>query len=177
VSAVHRHAPFLDPESARLLERAVQPLGALFLDRDGVINEDHGYVHSSDRTEWKDGIFDRVRAAWVEGLLPIVVTNQAGIARGYYTETSFLDFTAWIHEEFRSRGAPLFATYYCPHHPIAGLGLYRLDCPFRKPAPGMLMQAMSDWGIEAARSRLVGDRPTDRAAALAAGITCIEIVS
>lgn len=170
------HVPYIDPMAVCLLERAPTPRAALFLDRDGVINEDLGYVHSPDRTRWLPGVFERVRTATARGMLPIVVTNQAGIGRGYYTEAVFLEYTRWIHTEFRRRSAPLFATYYCPHHPTAGRGRYLRSCTYRKPGPGMLVQAMADWGIRGACSRMVGDKHSDRIAALAAGVVDIEIV-
>lgn len=142
------------------------PRRALFLDRDGVINVDHGYVHSPAKVDWIPGIFELVADASARGWLCIVVTNQAGIARGFYNPDTFLGFTQWIHEQFLCRGAPLLATYWCPHHPDTPAG----PCPCRKPSPGMLLAAMDDWGISASDSWLVGDNATDIQAAQAAGI-------
>ncbi len=146
------------------------PARALFLDRDGVINVDHGYVHAPAATDWVPGIFDLVRAANASGLLTIVVTNQAGIARGLYSEDQFIAYTQWMHAEFAARDAPLHATYYCPHHPEAGRGRYRCACPCRKPAPGLLLAASRDYGIDLPGSRLIGDKQSDIMAAEAAGI-------
>jgi len=98
------------------------------------------------------------------------VTNQAGIARGFYDEAQFLAFTHWIHGEFARRGAPLLATYYCPHHPDAGLGAYKVACDCRKPAPGMLRAALRDFDIHPASSWMVGDKGGDIEAARAAGV-------
>lgn len=163
-------APFIDPGADAMLARAPAPRRALFLDRDGVINVDHGYVHRPEEVIWVPGIFEFVRDASAAGWLPIVVTNQAGVGRGYYNEDQFLAFTRWLHEEFARRGTPLLATYWCPHHAEAGVGEYKIDCPCRKPAPGMLLAAIADYRIDPAGSWMVGDKPGDMAAARAAGV-------
>lgn len=143
---------------------------ALFLDRDGIININLGYVHTAEGTHWVPGIFELARAAHDAGYLIIVVTNQAGIARGYYSEEDFIAYTRWLHAEFERRGAPLCATYYCPHHPSAGIGSLRTDCSCRKPGIGMLQSAVKDWGLDLSTSVLVGDSLTDIQAADAARI-------
>lgn len=99
-----------------------------------------------------------------------MVTNQAGIARGYYTEQEFLDYMEWVKTEFIRQGAHIDAIYYCPHHPEHGLGEYHRVCSCRKPAPGMLIKAAHELDIDLSRSVLVGDKPTDLAAGQAAGI-------
>lgn len=162
--------PFLDALADSLLAAAPVPRKALFLDRDGVININHGYVHVAADTQWVPGIFDLVADAHARGYLPIVVTNQAGIGRGLYDEATFLDYTAWMHAQFAARGTPLLATCWCPHHPEAGLGDYRVACACRKPRPGMLLDAIARFGIDPARSRMVGDKQGDLDAAAAAGI-------
>lgn len=177
MTSVPVRPPYLDPELPRLLERLPAPRRALFLDRDGVINVDHGYVHTPQQTDWMPGIFDLVAAAHANGYLPVVVTNQAGIARGYYTEEDFLAYTAWIHDEFRARHTPLAATYFCPHHPTAGLGEYKVHCTCRKPQPGMLLAALRDLSIDAQRSLLIGDKDSDRNAADAANIKPFVVTS
>lgn len=160
------------PEVAGLIGPG--PHKALFLDRDGVINVDHGYVHKPEQTEWVPGIFDLARAARAAGYVLVVVTNQAGIARGYYDEAQFRIYTRWVHARFEAEGAPLLATYFCPHHPQAG-GNSGQICQCRKPAPGMLLAAASDFGLALDRSVLVGDMPTDIAAGKRAGLawTCL----
>lgn len=163
-------APYLDPGWEQLLARAPSPRRALFLDRDGVINVDHGYVHTIAQTEWVGGIFDIVAAAQHAGYLVVVVTNQAGIGRGYYDEREFLSYTAWMHDQFKQRGFPLLATFWCPHHPEAGLGDYRTACACRKPKPGMLSAAITRFGIEPGLSLLIGDSRSDVEAAQAAGV-------
>lgn len=161
---------YLDTRAALWLDAHAAPRRALFLDRDGVINVNHGYVHTVADTDFVPGIFTLVAAARAAGMAPVVVTNQAGIARGLYPEARFLDYTHWVHDEFERRGAPLLATYYCPHHPVAGIGEYRVDCACRKPAPGMLLQAMEDLALDMGRSLLIGDQDSDIAAGLAAGV-------
>lgn len=143
---------------------------ALFLDRDGIINVNHGYVHEPGRTDWVPGIFELCAAARDAGFLLVVVTNQAGIGRGLYSESTFREYTGWVHDQFRARGICLAATYYCPHHPEHGVGLYRLQCNCRKPAPGMLLAAAQDLKLDLSASVLVGDSPSDVAAAAAAGV-------
>jgi D-glycero-D-manno-heptose 1,7-bisphosphate phosphatase len=142
---------------------------ALFLDRDGVINVDHGYVASKERWEFIPGIFDLAAEANRRGYLVIVVTNQAGIARGYYSEAQFLELMDWVRQEFAVRQAKLDAVYFCPHHP-EGIGGYRKVCRCRKPAPGMLLRAASERNIDLRSSIFVGDNQTDFQASKAAGV-------
>lgn len=143
---------------------------ALFLDKDGVINVDHGYVCTPGRTDFIDGIFELCRASARHGLMNVVVTNQAGIARGYYTEQDFLAYMDWVRGEFRKRDAKLDAVYYCPHHPVHGLGKYLRDCDCRKPKPGMLHAASRDLDLDFAASLLLGDKQWDIEAGAAAGV-------
>jgi D-glycero-D-manno-heptose 1,7-bisphosphate phosphatase len=170
-------AHFVDPGARRLLEGHPAPRAALFLDRDGIVNADHGYVHTEARTDWIPGIFELVAAAWAAGRLPIVVTNQAGIARGYYDEPAFLDYTRWVHATFAARGAHLHATYFCPHHPEHGIGPYLRACDCRKPAPGMLLAACAMFDIAPERSLLLGDKASDAAAGSAAGLLETSLVA
>lgn len=149
---------------------------AVLLDRDGVVNVNHGYVHSAAETEWIDGIFGLARAARSAGYALVVVTNQAGIGRGYYTSGEFLAYTRWVHGEFAAKGAPLLATYYCPHHPTEGVGAFRTECECRKPRPGMLLKAAAQWNIDLGSSLLVGDHLSDIAAAEAAGVGLAVLV-
>lgn len=144
---------------------------ALFLDRDGVINVDRGYVHRIDDFEFVPGIFELARFASRNLAWPIVVaTNQAGIGRGYYDEAAFDALTRWMCERFAAEGAPISKVYHCPYHPEHGIGHYRQDHPWRKPNPGMLMQAAQDLNLVLARSVLIGDKMSDIACARAAGV-------
>mgnify|MGYP001102487457 FL=1 len=156
------------PEAAGLAGPG--PHKALFLDRDGVINVNHGYVHTPGQTDWVPGIFDLARAARAAGYALVVVTNQAGIARGYYDEAQFRAYTRWVHARFEAEGAPIAATYFCPHHPEAGLGELKVACGCRKPEPGMLLEAIGRHGLDPAGSVMVGDTPKDMEAAAAAGV-------
>jgi D-glycero-D-manno-heptose 1,7-bisphosphate phosphatase len=148
----------------------IVPARALFLDRDGVINVDHAYVHRREDFEFIDGVFDLVRRARTASHRVFVVTNQAGIARGYYTEEDFHRLTAWMQSVFAAQGAPIDKVYYCPYHAEHGIGRYKLDSPLRKPQPGMILQAADEFGIDLSRSLLVGDMITDIEAGQAAGV-------
>ena len=127
-------------------------------------------LHPVEETEWVPGIFDLCHAARLAGYACIVVTNQAGIARGYYSEAEFIAYTQWMHAQFALRGTPLLATYFCPHHPTAGIGAYKVACDCRKPGPGMLEAARRQFEIEMSRSVLVGDKPSDMRAGQAAHV-------
>lgn len=143
---------------------------ALFLDRDGVINIDHAYVHKREDFDFVDGIFDLVRTARARGHLVFVITNQAGIGRGKYTEADFHALTEWMCGEFASRGAPIDKVYFCPYHAEHGIGHYKAESPFRKPNPGMILQAAQEFGVDLTASVLLGDMETDIQAGTRAGI-------
>lgn len=143
---------------------------AVFLDRDGVLNIDKGYVHRSTDFEWVPGAVEAIKYLNDKGYLVFVVTNQAGIARGYYSEKDFLNLSKWMNTLLMKDGAHLDAIYYCPHHPVQGVGVYLQTCKCRKPNPGMLKQAMQEWSIDMKRSFLVGDMPHDVQAAERANI-------
>jgi D-glycero-D-manno-heptose 1,7-bisphosphate phosphatase len=143
---------------------------AAFLDRDGVINIDRGYVFRREDFEFVPGTLDAARELKSMGLALVVVTNQSGIARGYYGPEQFSGLTDWMKETFAAHGAALDGVYFCPHHPTEGEAPYRRDCNCRKPAPGLLLDAMRDLNIDVRRSVLFGDKASDLQAALAAGI-------
>lgn len=143
---------------------------ALFLDRDGVINVNHGYVHTIDKFDFIDGIFDLVRAANSAGYLVLVVTNQAGIARGFYSEEQFNDLTIWMCAEFKRHDASIDKVYYSPYHPSEGVDKYRRDDFTRKPHPGMLLMAKQEFSLSLSDSILVGDNLSDIEAGVAAGV-------
>jgi D-glycero-D-manno-heptose 1,7-bisphosphate phosphatase len=144
---------------------------ALFLDRDGVINVDHGYVHRAEQFEFIPGIFELVRFAAHELHWPaVIVTNQAGIGRGYYDEKSYQTLTRWMCDRFASEDAPIARVYHCPYHPEHGVGEYRLDHPWRKPHPGMILQAASDLDLDLPSSAIIGDKIGDMQAGFTAGI-------
>lgn len=143
---------------------------ALFLDRDGVINHDEGYTSNTENFRFIDGIFDLCRAATQRGYLLIVVTNQAGIGRGYYSTEEFLALTTWMRERFAAEGATLTGVFYCPYHPEHGIGHYKMDSLDRKPNPGMLLRAASTFGVDLAQSIMIGDKDSDMQAASNAGV-------
>lgn len=152
------------------LRHTASPQKALFLDRDGVINVDYGYVHQVENFEFCEGIFDLVSFANAADYRVLVVTNQAGIARGYYSERDFKYLTYWMLDEFRSRKCWIDQVYYSPFHPTEGHGAYRRDHPTRKPRPGMFLKAISDWNLSTKDSLMIGDQESDLSAAAKAGI-------
>lgn len=143
---------------------------ALFLDRDGVINVDKGFVARREDFVWNEGIFDLVRAALRRGYVPIIVTNQSGIGRGLYTEHDYASLNRWMLAELARHGAPIARTYHCSFHPDAVVPELKAVHPWRKPAPGMLLAAAADLDIDLSRSILVGDRWSDVEAGYAAGV-------
>ncbi len=143
---------------------------ALFLDRDGVINEDHGYVGSRERFDWTATSRAAIRAANDAGWHVFVVTNQSGIARGLYAEADAVALLDWMADEVRRDGGTIDDVRYCPHHTDAQVDAYRRDCDCRKPAPGMLNELIAAWDLDPARCAMVGDQPTDMQAAAAAGV-------
>jgi D-glycero-D-manno-heptose 1,7-bisphosphate phosphatase len=143
---------------------------AAFLDRDGVINVDHGYTSRRDQFEWVPGVLLASRRLHEAGYALVVVTNQSGIGRGFYAESDFEILSNWMRAEFAAAGAPLAGVYHCPHHPIDALGPYRTACDCRKPAPGMLLRAARELDLDLASSLMFGDRESDLQAAHAAGV-------
>tara|TARA_B100000575_G_C22757296_1_gene451139 strand:+ start:84 stop:638 length:555 start_codon:yes stop_codon:yes gene_type:complete len=134
---------------------------ALFLDRDGVINIEKNYVHKIEDFIFIDGIFELIKTAKNRGYYIIVITNQAGIARGYYSDEDFHILNNWMLNYFQLKGAGIDKVYYCPHHPQYGRGLYKKDCSNRKPNPGMILDAVKDFNIDVRKSILIGDKQTD----------------
>jgi D-glycero-D-manno-heptose 1,7-bisphosphate phosphatase len=143
---------------------------ALFLDRDGVINVDHSYVHTIKNFEFVDGIFDLARFACSKNYKLIVITNQAGIAKGYFTEKQFHILNNWMIKQFSIACATLSEVYFCPYHPKEGLGKYLKDDYNRKPNPGMILQAQKKFNIDLNCSVLIGDNLTDIQAGNSAGV-------
>jgi D,D-heptose 1,7-bisphosphate phosphatase len=143
---------------------------ALFLDRDGVVNVDHGWVGTRDRFEWSPGARESIRATTEAGWHVFVVTNQSGVARGHYDEAAVAALHAWMTDEVRRAGGTIDDIRYCPFHEDAFVPAYRRASDWRKPAPGMLLDLMRAWELDPARCVLIGDQPSDMAAAAAAGI-------
>jgi D-glycero-D-manno-heptose 1,7-bisphosphate phosphatase len=143
---------------------------ALFLDRDGVVNVEIGYLHRIEDVQFVPGIFSLCRTAMRLGYRLVIVTNQAGIARGYYDEAAYESLMGWMREQLREEGVELDAVYYCPYHPEHGIGAYKREHEDRKPGTGMLRKAMKELDISLGDSVMVGDRCSDIAAANAAGL-------
>lgn len=158
-------------------EFAAHEKAALFLDRDGVINVDHGYVHRPDQIEFLDGIFDLCRTAKSRGYLIVVVTNQAGIGRGYYSEEEFHALMGWMQQRFTEENCSIDKVYFCPDHPEHGVGPYKRDSWHRKPNPGMLEDAIRELSITPEHSILIGDKISDMQAGQAVGIRWCMLLS
>ncbi len=143
---------------------------AVFFDRDGVLNVDHGYVHNNEQWEWVNGAIKTLVYFYQQGYLIIVVTNQSGIARGYYGEDDMIRLHESVSAELKAQGAVVEKFYYCPHLPTAGIERYAVDCDCRKPKPGMILEAINEYSVDRERSFLIGDSGRDIEAAEAAGI-------
>jgi len=141
---------------------------ALILDRDGVINHDSGFVCRIADCHFIEGIFPLAAAFTARGFAIVVATNQSGIGRGYFGEQDFASVMDWMKSEFAARGSPIAAVYHCPYHPTAGIGPYRRNSEWRKPKPGMILQASADLDLDLGRSWCVGDKARDIEAARAA---------
>ena len=159
-----------DFERAQVAMPAFLRRPAVFLDRDGVLNHDDNYVHRPDQVRWVDGAIDAVRWLNDAGYYVFVVTNQAGVARGFYGEEDVHRLHGWMQDQLRRAGAHIDGFEYCPYHPEGTVDAYRRASEFRKPEPGMILKLKKDWGIDDANSLLIGDRDTDLLAAAAAGI-------
>ena len=150
------------------------PRPALFLDRDGVLNEDRGYVHRWEDFRWIAGARETVAAFNAAGWLVIVVTNQSGVGRGYYAEDDVHALHDRMQADLADAGARIDAFYHAPQHPEAPVEAYRHpDPPLRKPNPGMILQALADWPIDREASLLIGDKPSDLEAAQRAGVRAL----
>ena len=143
---------------------------ALFLDRDGIINVDHGYVHKAEDFEFLEGIFELCQRAMEKGYQIFVITNQAGIARGYYDIATFEILSNWMVNEFNKHKVTITKVSFCPHHPTKGINNFVMPCECRKPEPGMINQAQKEYGITLADSIFIGDKVSDMQAANNAGI-------
>lgn len=143
---------------------------AIFLDRDGVINIDHGYVYRPEDFTLIDGVLSACAKFVAAGWVLVVITNQSGIGRGYYSESDFSLLTEYMKKIFADAEAPISKVYFCPHHPEKAQEPYRCHCACRKPEPGMILQAQTELNIDLSASIMVGDKPSDMKAAQAAGI-------
>lgn len=143
---------------------------AVFLDRDGTINEEIGYIDCMDKLRLIPGSAEAIRRINESGMKAVVVTNQSGIARGLFAESFVAETHTRLALMLRAEGALIDAFYFCPHHPTAGLGAYLRACECRKPAPGLLLRAASELQLDLARSYMIGDMLTDIEAGERAGV-------
>ncbi len=150
---------------------------AIFLDRDGTICEEVGYVNHVSRCRLIPGSLEALRLINQAGYLAVVTTNQAGVARGYFSESLVTEVHARLLSLVAQGGARLDAVYYCPHHPTEGRPPYRTDCDCRKPRPGMILKAAAEHGIDLKRSYAIGDGLPDIEAAAAAGVPSIQVLT
>jgi D-glycero-D-manno-heptose 1,7-bisphosphate phosphatase len=142
----------------------------LFLDRDGVINIDLGYVHKIEKFDFIKGIFELCQLAQKQEFKIIIVTNQSGIARGYYSEEDFNILTTWMKNEFSKNSIDILDVLYCPHHIDKGIGKYKLDCLCRKPLNVMFLHAKAKYDINLEESVMIGDKTSDLIASSSAGV-------
>ncbi|MDI9569408.1 MAG: HAD family hydrolase [Pseudomonadota bacterium] len=147
----------------------MRPSPAVFLDRDGTINEEVGYLDRMDKLRLLPGAAEAVRLINRDGMKAVVITNQSGIGRGMFDEAFVMEVHAEMSRRLRKEGAAIDGYYFCPHHPTEGIGGYRQSCPCRKPAPGMLLRAAAELAIDLSRSYMIGDMPKDVEAGQRAG--------
>jgi len=150
---------------------------AVFIDRDGTISEEVGYINHLSRFRLFPYSAAALKQLHEDGYLAIVITNQAGVARGYFSEEMVQAIHKRMSEELEASGATLDAIYYCAHHPSVGQPPFRLDCDCRKPKPGLLLHAARDLDIDLANSWMVGDRYSDMELAANAGVKSVLVLS
>ena len=143
---------------------------AVFFDRDGVLNHDYGFVSRPNQFEWVDGAIKLISHLNSSNIYVIVVTNQSGIARGYFTESDVIDLHKWMNKELAKESAYIDAFYYCPHHPNGSLEKYSFRCSCRKPEPGLIVNALNERQIDVPKSILIGDKLRDLDAAKKIGL-------
>jgi D-glycero-D-manno-heptose 1,7-bisphosphate phosphatase len=158
-------------------ESVIEPRPAVFLDRDGTINVEKEYLHRVEDFDFIPGAPEAIRRLKEAGFLIIVVTNQSGVARGYYPVSAVETLHRHMQEELGKYGTAVDAFYLCPHHPRDGVGEYRIDCACRKGHPGMLLQAAADLAIDLKNSWMVGDKAVDIEAGERAGCTPVLVLT
>lgn len=148
---------------------------AIFLDRDGTINIDKGYLYKTEDFEFLEGAVEALKILSDLGYILIVVTNQSGIARGYYTEEQLENLNNFMMDKLKEQGIEIKKCYYCPHHAEKGIGKYKIDCECRKPKPGMVLEGIKEFNIDPEKSYIVGDKLSDAEAGMKAGLKGVVI--
>ena len=148
----------------------LDPTKAVFFDRDGTLNVEVGYLYEFEKFKWIDGAIEAVKFCNDNGYLVIVVTNQSGVARGYYTEADVAELHRRMNEELNKHGAHIDDFFYCPHHPGGAIAQYSIDCKCRKPKPGLIEEACRKHDIDKSKSLMIGDMPRDVECATNAGV-------
>ena len=141
-----------------------------FLDRDGVINKEIGYLHQISDFKYTKKCVDGLKKLSELGFHIVIITNQAGIAKGHFTETQYHQLTDWLIKDLKKKSVPILQVKFCPHHKEAIIEKYRRDCPYRKPGTGMIDQVVENYDVDVNSSILIGDKQSDINAGLAAGI-------
>lgn len=148
---------------------------AIFLDRDGTINVDKDYLYEVEKFEFVEGALEGLKLLYNLGYILIVVTNQAGIARGYYTEEDLKKVNDFMKEKLLENGIKISKCYFCPHHKDKGIGKYKIDCECRKPKPKMLLDGIKEFNIDPKQSYMIGDKLSDVYAGLNAGVKSVMV--
>ena len=174
VGDAHLHLPSNSRLTCTEVAKTPAFNSAVFLDRDGVVVEEVGFIRTPSEIKLPPGVPEAI-VTLQDRFFIIVVTNQSGIARGLFTEDDLLSIHSDMVRQLSTQGAIIDGLYYCPHHPEAPIPVYRTACQCRKPKPGMLLRAAADWGIDLQGSFLAGDQPGDVEAARAAGVRSIAI--
>lgn len=168
---------FLEKSDVSPYTAAVTRRPAVFIDRDGTLTEEVGYVNHPERLRLLPRSGAAVRRLNEAGIAAVVVTNQAGLARGYFSEDVMNAVNQRLVDELKRAGAHLDGLYVCPHHPTEGAPPWLADCDCRKPRPGLLVRAASDLGLDLAGSSVVGDKPSDLALAQAVGARGVLVLT
>ncbi len=148
---------------------------AIFLDRDGTLIEEVNFLHKPEQVRWIEGVRERLAALYKQGWRLIMVTNQSGVARGYFTMDDVNKVYAYMQDTLRPYGAHFQAMYCCPHHPVFSQNEADRHCSCRKPKPGMYLQAQKDWDLDLSQSIAFGDKLTDIEAPLSLGCRCFLV--
>lgn len=150
---------------------------AIFLDRDGTIIEDKGYMYKTEDLDFLPKVIAGLKKLQDNEYSLIIITNQAGIGKGFFSESDYLSFRNFLHNELKKQGVSISAEYFCPHHLSSGLGKYRIDCDCRKPKTGMLEKAAKDFDLDLKECWMIGDKSSDMGAGKKAGCKTIHVLT